>query len=454
MHKITIKKDSILLVGIFLLMNSILTFLSSKYNFIGKPMFYMGGIIVLIYVVTRPYRVFNSKLFMWYSLFMLYTLASVLWSIDPTDSLEKWLYLVVFHLIAICSIAVYGNSSDNLQTLMKLYVFASVILCIVIILDGPLGSNNLRYGWSTTGEQSNTPAMNLASSFAFAFYFVRKSNTKKLKVLYSVCLALFFVTIFLTGSRKIFIYILGFITLYALHESKDIKKTVMYICSIIVGLLIASYVLINNEFMYNLVGNKIFTDLSEETSAVLRSALKIQAWEYFKSSPLLGHGFYSFDKVSFNGLYAHNNYLEILTGLGIIGLLLYYGFLLSTLLSLWKRKKDEMCFLFFSMLLMSFVIEYWQVNYVQKGVYFIYAMAFCEQRIVWSEKSIIYHQGGVISDLLDKIVLDFWRCGQGYIVYTINYVRINIEQLYKKKVEIYLSLPNLPQGDLAVVQGV
>ena len=402
MEKITVRKDCILLIGILLVMNSTLTFLSTKYNFVGKPMYYIGGIIVLIFVIQRPHRIINSKIFLWYGVFMMYTLISVLWSIDPVDSLDKWMYIIVFHVMAICSIVVYGNTSNHLETLMKLYLIASIILCVIIIQDGPKGANDIRFGWSTTGEQANTPAMNLAASFAFSFYFWGKNKKKKIKILYLACLALFSITIFLTGSRKIFIYILGFLVMQALYASKDMKKTIAYIGGIIVALFISSYILLNNRFMYDLVGDKIFTDLSKETSAILRGALNIQAWEFFKSSPIFGHGFFSFDKVSFNKLYTHNNYLEILTGLGLIGLLLYYVVPVLTVLKLWKRRKNKLCFLFFSILCMSFVIEYWQVNYVQRGVYFIYAMAFCVRKIT-NSSNIYYRQKSPY--VLDKFEL-------------------------------------------------
>ena len=40
---LVVKKDDILLAGIFLQMNAVLTFLSSYYNSIGYPLYYIGG---------------------------------------------------------------------------------------------------------------------------------------------------------------------------------------------------------------------------------------------------------------------------------------------------------------------------------------------------------------------------------------------------------------------------
>ncbi len=45
---LVVKKDDVLLAGIFLQMNAVLTFLSSYYNSIGYPLYYIGGYYSII----------------------------------------------------------------------------------------------------------------------------------------------------------------------------------------------------------------------------------------------------------------------------------------------------------------------------------------------------------------------------------------------------------------------
>ena len=128
--------------------------------------------------------------------------------------------------------------------------------------------------------------------------------------------------------------------------------------------------------LYSALGRRVFTDMGDDASAVHRSWLLSEAWKSFLKSPIIGHGAHTFKLVNSMGRYAHNNYAELLSGMGIIGLVVFYGYLMYVTYRLWKNKSNSLCQLMFGIMIMTFVVDYWNVNSVQRGIYFIYAIAF------------------------------------------------------------------------------
>ena len=378
--KITLKMSTIQEVGLFAMMNAVLTFLSSYYNNIGRPLYYFGLLCLFVSAVPKLKMILHSGIVLWYFCFALCMLSSSLYSIDRSGTFGSASYVISFQLPVIVSVLVYCVDDNKIDRFFNMYMIAAVILSIIVIKDGPISSGNLRFGMTTTGEQPNTPAMNLAPAVAFALYYYRRAE-RKAKIKYLFAMMLFLTTIFLTGSRKIIVYIVGVFLISSLFYSQNIKKTLFKL--FIVGIIIAIglLLLLKIPVLYNSIGYRLFTDMSQEASAVHRSWLLSEAWEYFLKSPIIGHGAHTFKLVNDMGRYAHNNYAELLTGLGIVGLLAYYGYLVYLTWKLWKHKNNEYCNMMFAIMLMTFVVDWWNVNYLQRGVFFALSGSYVAYRI-------------------------------------------------------------------------
>lgn len=372
--------EKIKYIGIFLMLNGVLTFLSDIYASVGRNCFLVGVFLMGIYSLKHLPRIKKNGVLLWYSFFAVVMSFSVLYSIAPERSWELVCYIVPYHVITLIAIHMACNDEESLQKVISLYMIAAIILCIVVLKDGPISIKNPRYGWSTTGMQPNTPAMNLAPAFGFA-YFRQNKNQGKNRVVLLFVMMLYVVTILLTGSRKILIFMVGIIILNSLYSSKDRRKTALKIVSAGIILLIGYVLLTRNTYLYDIVGSRVFTDLEEDASASQRKWLIEEAWKFFESSPIFGHGVHTFGTTNYTGRYAHNNFLELMTGMGIVGLVSYYGFLLFVLKRLWKQRLDSNCFMFFCILLMTIVVEYYNVNYMQRGIYVTYALAYCVYQI-------------------------------------------------------------------------
>jgi O-antigen ligase len=78
-----------------------------------------------------------------------------------------------------------------------------------------------------------------------------------------------------------------------------------------------------------------------ESSFSTRADLIWVGWSLFLQSPVMGHGYASFARVSNSGLYAHNNWIELAVNGGMVGLALYYGVHVSILRAARRLRGDK-----------------------------------------------------------------------------------------------------------------
>ena len=142
------------------------------------------------------------------------------------------------------------------------------------------------------------------------------------------------IVVLLTGSKKALFIILLFALLYYILTRRT--KKIRYLVITIVGLTIVYYLIYNVPTLYMTIGLRIdqfifsLTQIStgDRTGDLARLAMMEEGWKYFIQRPLFGHGAWNYAYL--NGvnnasyIYSHNNYIELLVGYGIIGVILYY----------------------------------------------------------------------------------------------------------------------------------
>jgi len=119
-----------------------------------------------------------------------------------------------------------------------------------------------------------------------------------------------------------------------------------------------------------------------EASALYRESLIQYGIEWFKESPFFGYGLENFrvlNSIDYgNNVYAHNNFIEILVGLGLVGFLIYYflyAYILIKLLPLVKKKSHN-GIIIFTLLLISLFMDYASVSYDSKLTWIYFAVGF------------------------------------------------------------------------------
>ncbi|WP_162011066.1 O-antigen ligase family protein [Streptococcus sp. S784/96/1] len=117
-------------------------------------------------------------------------------------------------------------------------------------------------------------------------------------------------------------------------------------------------------------------------------------WKLFQENPILGVGMdnpriFSWIVVS-KVLYLHNNYMEILSGGGLIGFIVYYWFYGYLFYAYFKYRKGntELCGICITLLIIRLIIDFGAVSYYDQDTYFwllIFYLGAKELKSRWNE---------------------------------------------------------------------
>ena len=276
----------------------------------------------------------KNSYFIWYGAFLAWGLFTVLFAYNKSVALQD-IGNTVLKLLYFSSLLYYLTDKNKINDLIKIIVLAGFILAIRTILLTPFSF----YGTERLGTNFDLNPNSLGISLGYSVILLLWLIIKQVKKIYFIALLPLMTLILLTGSRKGFIMILiGFILFMVLKSRK--LKSVVFTTIISIALFYFLYELsMNVDFLYNVIGRRIeslpffgsgFDD--SDASFNTRWAMIIDGYNLFLSRPLVGYGFENYRLVSVFSTYAHNNYIEVLVSTGIIGLFLYYGFLIKILI--------------------------------------------------------------------------------------------------------------------------
>jgi len=232
------------------------------------------------------------------------------------------------------------HSKNTLIQLMYLTIFTSLINSVYMLsmVDfEELGEE--RFGRGTIDEKWNANAIGMELTFNvfFIYYLYRnKMGNGTLKQLYLIgCTFLFVFVILMTGSRKaLFLLVLPILLYYMLAAKKS--NTLQKLTVAATALLLIYLVIMTIEPVYNVLGIRVERLLeslggaAEDGSIASRRALRDMGLRWFIERPFFGYGMNTFEpmcgQVTGQYWYSHNNYVEILVGTGIVGLITYYWY--------------------------------------------------------------------------------------------------------------------------------
>ncbi len=303
-------------------------------NYLYKLSFFTFLGFTVIKVFLRLYYDGKLKLpavCIWYLLFTLYSLASVLWAKYPQNALESMTRMVQILTIFFCMSQSYATP-DGFRRCAKLFCWAGIYCAVFIFAATPV---NLwfsgKLGQSATGNNVNNIGLLLSLCIILCLYYAYY----KKKRLYYLFAVIEFAAITLTSSRRSTLAALGGVVLIIFLKDKSWKLLLRTL--IIIGLSAGViYSIFNIEPLYNAIGVR-FASMFEyaqtnsgDTSLFWRDQYIAYAKKFFFEHPLLGIGTANFSP-TLNGLigrntYAHNNYYELLANNGILGFGIYYSF--------------------------------------------------------------------------------------------------------------------------------
>lgn len=315
----------------------------------------------------------------WFVAFTLFSLASVLWSEYPSVSITIMSRFVQIIAVVFCMAQNYATK-DGFNRCMKLICWAGIFCAFYIFIKTP-SSFWFRggLGRSATGANVNVIGVIMTVCILFSIFY---AYYQKKRIYYIFAFVELSLTV-LTGSRKSILTILmAFILITMLKDfNYKIIFRVAAACALIVLLL---YLMMNVKPLYRVIGQRLESMMeyiqsdSGDYSMYARNLFIQYAQQFFLEKPFIGAGVSTFIRKLGAEIgmyaYAHNNYYEILVGVGLIGFSIYYSFYVYLLAKLSKmvfRFGDDRAKILLVMLVSIMICEYGIVLY-----YSVYAIVF------------------------------------------------------------------------------
>ena len=341
--------------------------LSNVYFF--YTLFFLFSLVSIYLYIKSPYKFKFPFLIKGYFIFAVFAGLSVFWAVSQQLAIEMFIRLL---LVSYCMVLVYMTNKKYGTTIYFVKGLIFLVIINFVLLISPISSSlytemegALRY----SGTFKNANALAILVIFAIYFY----SKLFRLKVFKRVYLLILFaifaeILIFSTGSRKglVFGNILLLITIYnSVPKNKKVYYALFF--AFLSSILLLSFPQIwesiqqKESFLRISSFLEYFESGDGDGSTRWRFYFMEEAFRIFKENTLIGVGIDNFQTFTGEGLYAHNNYLEILADLGIIGFVIIYSIYFRLFLFL-KRKQAFLIdySLFFIVLAMEmFFVSYY-----------------------------------------------------------------------------------------------
>lgn len=303
----------------------------------------LGALLVLLLrtawlVAKREVRFVVDVNILLYLLVVLWSLASCFWSKDISDCLT---YFKVSLPIVLCStvcLSSYIGQRISPERFLHLVIWAGVAAGIRYCYYTDWSS--LSSGYYLRGSfgrllddvtNYNNYTSIISASCVLALYYAIVEHRRRDYLPAGILL----VILVMGGSRKNIVAIPVIAVVFSLFSgdaSKKMKMLLALVAASLVGLYLLETVPALEQIRKSLEGMlNGFRSGEEEMvdgSTQQRMYLMQQGIQVWKEHPFLGVGWNNYRYYNDAKLYAHNNYVELLASLGIVGFLLYYAMFL------------------------------------------------------------------------------------------------------------------------------
>lgn len=361
--------------GFLLWISTEYVFLHTIYSQLALLFFF--GTVVLHIVYNHIFPL--SKIYLLYLLFLI-TCCLNIWlgySINPYESnkLIGTLWLNFIFLI----FSYYYFYYQELSQIVDIMKVAALLISFVTW--GVNYSITREFFFRGSGG-INANGMAVLNAFVISFLIItgKTVQTKNL-----VCIACLFLFCVISGTRKSFIIL--FVMLSVFYCFRYPKKLPKYFLMGAFGLGIALFLLLKIPFLYNSIGVRIealilFAQGGEGDSSLASRASYISlGMSHFKESPIWGNGINCFKTIpGAYGTYSHNNYVELLFSVGLVGTFSYYLLYLCTMIKgMTNYIKTKACgsVISIAVIISCLITDYAQVGYYDRSslVFITLAMA-------------------------------------------------------------------------------
>jgi len=303
-------------------------------DLIAPKAFYLSTISFIFLFFNRPFifNVFDNtpQIFTLYVLLFLISLLSSIYAINIPEVFIFSFRLFVY-ICALISLYIIFNRNNTLiifPFFLQMILFIEVLYLVSDFNNLSNFNFSSRFAGSGSSSNINISSFSLLFKVPFSILFYESTKSKILKALslFTIAASIFFIII--QGSRAAFvvilIYLLSYLILFTIQ-----RKFLIQLLSLITVSVTTFY--ITNNAVINRVSS---VDIVSDSSTSYRLNLYNGVLNSFVENPLFGTGAgnYKISSIFYNNLniqsyimpyHAHNDFLEYLSDLGIIGFLIY-----------------------------------------------------------------------------------------------------------------------------------
>ncbi|WP_062051716.1 O-antigen ligase [Bacillus sp. JCM 19034] len=343
---------------------------------------------LLLYLLKTNFSIKKDTLLFigWYNSFVLLSIFSLFWSVNNDFTMIDVNRLIVTSFSLSC-ISIMCCNKSNFHWILKLYLYANLINVIYIINTlGISGLTSGRLGVDNLGDSWNSNYIGIVMAItAFIAYFLYETHKKGIsKTFFLLAIIGFNIIVIMTGSRTALFISLFMITIFFYLNT---RKKIASFFFITISSLFILYSVFNIPFIYESIGYRLdsfFNVFSNDQSSIdgstmIRRDMISLGLAWFKESPFLGHGANSYRELY--GLttgwytYSHNTYVELLVGIGIIGLVVYF-YPYFTILKKSLRAKSQYSLFAISIIVTLLIAHFTMVGYFRFEVQLLICLGF------------------------------------------------------------------------------
>lgn len=344
------------------------------------------GLIWVDFLLCKRKLVINKVLISFIG-FVLISVASSLWAINSDIAMNKSKTMILL-LILMLSLINYIDSLNKIEKILKYFIYSGIILSFLVLKNVNI-TEITRFG-SEFGNV-NVVGLNLATSAILSIYFILSKN----KVRYYLYTVFLIGILILTGSRKaILLVIISSIIMMILKGKKNFYQLTKYILICCLMVFLITYSIFEIPILYQIAGKRVQASIdyfngtgTKEQSMNERMDMIKFGKERINDKPFKGYGLDNYRLLYAKGggrdTYSHNNYIELLIGVGILGTTMYYithVVALHRVLVFCKRGNRAYMLLgyaFISVIISYLIIGYSLVYYDSKSFVILLAVSSC-----------------------------------------------------------------------------
>lgn len=282
----------------------------------------------------------NYKYMAWLVLYELYVALSVSWAIQRQYAQESLLTVSYTILCALCMAINIGYKDKYIDYVIKIWMCVPLVHLLIVLATNGLGVLfNFREG--VDGQVYNVIGQDALLGAALGFLIYKKYDKK-----WVYLIGINILIILVSGSRKSLLLLLMFYLVLYVVSSKNLKKILGRIV-IAASVAVFSLLLIKNgvlgENIYQIYASLFESSMADESMAG-RLSMITYSLEIFREAPWFGHGIGYLEWTCIYRLgqempIVDYDYLDILVDLGVVGLAVFYGFVLVCLIKYIKYYK-------------------------------------------------------------------------------------------------------------------